>query len=344
MLLPPLLKIKRSELKISYKPSNKLKYEEVKLLFDKYDCVLLTDTYLNIKTKMKYHCKIHNDIEQETTVQYLKGIKRSPCKLCRIESRINKQVAEIKQRLLNSNCKFISCDYKTTDSTVYFLCNIHIENGTQETSLEKLRIPYTENACWFCGVELRANNRKCDIKDVKSHFLEKGYFLLEESYVNDRTHMRFECRLHPKEIQYVTYDGFKNRKDNCKFCRSENFSGENSPSWKGGKTPINSRIRRSQEYKKWRISVFERDGYTCQACGQYGGELHAHHIENFSSHECKRFDINNGITLCEKCHHVTFDGSFHNTYGTHNNTKEQLDEFILAKKLQSSKIEEAVKK
>lgn len=60
--------------------------------------------------------------------------------------------------------------------------------------------------------------------------------------------------------------------------------------------------RRTPEYYRWRKSVFKRDNYTCQICGQIGGELNAHHIEFFSKNLEKRIDINNGITLCIDCH------------------------------------------
>lgn len=60
--------------------------------------------------------------------------------------------------------------------------------------------------------------------------------------------------------------------------------------------------RRTPEYRLWRDSVYKRDNYTCQHCGQIGGDLEAHHIESFAKHKEKRIDVNNGITLCKKCH------------------------------------------
>lgn len=100
--------------------------------------------------------------------------------------------------------------------------------------------------------------------------------------------------------------------------RSERIKGKNNPFYKGEKaiTPLHSLIRASTQYSTWRLGVFERDKFTCQFCGKIGGELEAHHNIKFSkickfhnivtieqALDCKLlWNINNGITLCKKCH------------------------------------------
>jgi len=61
------------------------------------------------------------------------------------------------------------------------------------------------------------------------------------------------------------------------------------------------RGRNSAIHKEWRKSVKIRDEWKCKKCGteKY---LHAHHIIPWKNNELKRFDLDNGITLCRSCH------------------------------------------
>jgi len=89
-------------------------------------------------------------------------------------------------------------------------------------------------------------------------------------------------------------------------------SGDKNRHWKGGINPINNTIRKSREYKLWRIAVFERDNYTCRWCGIKSGigikvYLEAHHVKLFSEYPELRFAIDNGITLCRDCHNKAYN-------------------------------------
>ncbi len=101
------------------------------------------------------------------------------------------------------------------------------------------------------------------------------------------------------------------------------MKGKLNPNWKGGITPLHNKIRGSIEYKLWNNAVFARDGYICQKTGKKGGNLVAHHIQNFSAFPELRFAIDNGITLSREAHI-----EFHKIYGKKNNSREQLEEFL----------------
>lgn len=90
----------------------------------------------------------------------------------------------------------------------------------------------------------------------------------------------------------------------CIKCQAKYQSGERRYNWKGGISYRNEnvRIRGSIQIRLWRNAVYARDSFTCQECGKTSTELNAHHIKPFSSHPGLRFAIDNGITLCKKCH------------------------------------------
>lgn len=93
--------------------------------------------------------------------------------------------------------------------------------------------------------------------------------------------------------------------EKIKTNRRGKHAGNLHHNWKGGITPINEKIRKSPEYKEWRKKVFEKDNFTCFFCGDRGGKLNADHIKSFSQYPEHRFDVNNGRTVCEKCHRKT---------------------------------------
>lgn len=73
--------------------------------------------------------------------------------------------------------------------------------------------------------------------------------------------------------------------------------------YKDGQYERRKNLRRSVEYADWRKAIFTRDNFTCQDCGDNrGGNLQAHHIKGFAEHAESRFDVDNGITLCQTCH------------------------------------------
>jgi hypothetical protein len=62
------------------------------------------------------------------------------------------------------------------------------------------------------------------------------------------------------------------------------------------------------KYSQWRDAVFKRDGYKCIICGHKGSfrnPLQADHIIKKSLHPELMFELNNGRTLCLRCHKRT---------------------------------------
>lgn len=57
---------------------------------------------------------------------------------------------------------------------------------------------------------------------------------------------------------------------------------------------------------QWRLKVKERDNWTCQICRKYLKDnphnCHAHHLLDKKNFKQYSLDVNNGITLCYRCH------------------------------------------
>lgn len=65
---------------------------------------------------------------------------------------------------------------------------------------------------------------------------------------------------------------------------------------------VDNRDRNSPRYRAWRESVFKRDRYKCVVCGS-NTNIEAHHIEHWAKSKEKRYDVDNGVTLCRSCHY-----------------------------------------
>lgn len=82
------------------------------------------------------------------------------------------------------------------------------------------------------------------------------------------------------------------------------LSGALHHNWRGGVSFINKTERQVKmvraDYKNWRRMVFERDNFVCKICGS--SKIEAHHIYRWAEYPEKRYDIDNGITVC-KLHH-----------------------------------------
>jgi len=97
---------------------------------------------------------------------------------------------------------------------------------------------------------------------------------------------------------------------------------------KKASTTLYNRLKACSQYSSWRLSILQRDNFTCVKCGQTGGILDIDHIRFYNRilseflDKYKEYDpikdkeilfelalsykpfwdINNGRTLCRECH------------------------------------------
>ena len=344
---------------------NKKYYIEKGYLFSNYGDVFkvkLNDLPMGSHVKVRIRCdycleqiferkySVHNSIRK------ISPAAKDNCKEC-LKYKIQEKVVLERRSFVEIESAFVSKDftllstedeYTNKRSKLRYICNKHPELGEQMLSWQSLSNPKNKHFCKEC---LRENKpahqdkiykntnltQKQLITEVKNEFLSYGYNLLETKYINSVTMMNFICLNHESYgVQQTKLKSVRDKKFGCFVCYVESISGNKSHLWKGGVLENNLLERSSYKNSQWRNDIFKRDNYTCQACGDSsGGNLNAHHIENFSDFEEKRYDVDNGITLCDTCHLPQYEGSFHFIYGTSNNTKDQLSLFIEHKRRHS---------
>jgi hypothetical protein len=330
------------QVKIKWNGTNKKYYMDLGYEYTNQGLYFLVDVnHLSRGTTVRVdvECDYCGEINKVIYSSYVKSLEKSPlnkvaCSKCRGKKtkeegirKPNKTRRKIttefaKQEFLKRNYIMLS-EYKDAHTDIEYICNLH-NDEVQIINWDR----FTQGkGCKHCANEARRNHfRKYTIDDVRTIFANRDCILLSDEYINMNQKLEYICKCG----NYYTKNlyEFKINKYTCESCEYEMRAGENHPNWQGGISSERDKMKFTDEYKNWRIKVFERDDYTCQCCGKRGVKLHAHHIQNFSQYPELRVDIENGITLCESCHSPSIKGSFHNIYGTHNNNRQQLEEYI----------------
>lgn len=181
----------------------------------------------------------------------------------------------------------------------------------------------------------RKNNHKChkctlkeNRKPIKPDSRFGKLIVKGESERSGHSICQCDCGNISESNNYSLRIGGTNSCGCLKFNNFDNIEravGENHGNWKGGISGQRQKLMSTKVYKTWRTEIYERDNYTCQKCKQVGYKLRAHHIESYAEHENKRCDVDNGVTLCDKCHL-----KFHKIYGRNKINRNQLNEFLKA--------------
>lgn len=252
--------------------------------------------------------------EFEVNVQHLtrgsKAIVKYQCDYCKNEYEIEwcEYLKKKNKSVLSNDCCKDCLQIKARQGVIekYHCNNIRevpeINDKIARTNLKKY------------GCENPFGNK--DIQEKIKEFYRENYGVEHNSQVPE---IYEKIKQTVVERYGVPYYGAKWQKEH---------TGQKSPVWKGDDIKHVRTERESPEYRDWRRAVFGRDLHTCQCCGDHSSRGHAvrleaHHIFNWKSYEDKRYDIDNGITLCQKCH-----VKYHQIYGKLNNTDIQLKEFM----------------
>lgn len=190
------------------------------------------------------------------------------------------------------------------------------------------RVLSSDVACKQCGILVR--KKRCHLQKQLHAFCSvqcgatwRREWLIQHPEERAKISIRMTGKKQSEETirKRVAKNKGRKRTEEMKALMRKNAPREEqSHSWKGGKSPLNYRLRRSSWMKDWRNAVFARDNWTCVDCGSRGGILNAHHLVPFKDITDYIFtktrdfeeiikwpglwDISNGVTLCVGCHRM----------------------------------------
>ena len=304
----------------------RLTYQEVKSFIEGEEgngCKLISTEYINSHSKLKIKCSCGNMFE----VRFcdFKNKNQRQCLKCGNELKgENLTYQEVKSFIEGeegNGCKLISDNYKNNKTKLKIKCSCGNIFETRFTDFKN----NNQRQCLECGLE----NTKIGYQEVKDFIENNGCELISTKYINCYTKLKIKCPC--GEIFEARFRDFKRSQFRCSKCghkmASKKMRGENNPNYNPNLTDEDREERRKLlKNKEWRNKVFERDNYICKCCGKKGGSLNAHHLNGYHWDKEHRFDVSNGVTLCDKCHK-----NFHDIYGRKNNTLEQFEEYLYNK-------------
>lgn len=286
------------------------------------------DVSAHSQKKAFFNCeKDSSHVFEQTLDHYSNNIKCPYCSHRKIMPRNNSLAVaspEVLSVWSDKNTK-TPYDYSPcSGKEVWWKC----ENGIHDDFLRKISSSKTRKfKCPTCAINNIKPKKKADLSNMVFGELTALYIDVEKTKKTQKTH--WVCKCSCGNLTVTTAYGLVHGQVKTCGNRSVHFSKENNGNWQGGKTPELLSARTSKKYNTWRDEVYKKDWYTCQCCGRSRDiNKEAHHVKNFSENKQLRYDVSNGILLCDQCHSAVIPGGFHYIYGTLNNTPEQLEEYI----------------
>ena len=148
----------------------------------------------------------------------------------------------------------------------------------------RLKIDFGTKFCQFCGerIELKIHRDLVRKKYCGRSCRQKGRFLSGE----------------------WSMDQLWEKNNTPEVNKKKANKGEKNPRYITDRTKLKCK-RTMLESREGRKQVFIRDNYTCKECGTRGGILNADHIKSWELFPDLRFNLDNGRTLCLRCHKNT---------------------------------------
>lgn len=287
-----------------YIENNNIKYE------------LLSDEYINNTEKLLLNCSVHGEFKMSWS-SLSQGCGCNKCGDIQTKEKLKSPLKEAQNIFIkkgytplfnyynNAHEKHTAC---SKEGYLIYMCTDSLKNCNNESpSYFHTSNPYT----------IHNINLYLKLNDIHIE-------LLSEEYNGKNKKLKWKCE--NNHIFKMCWDNFY-QGQRCRKCYLDANKGKNNPNYNHDKTDEERLLGRytmsGESQITFRINVFTRDNRFCQCCGSHNDKINAHHLDGYNWAKDKRFDVTNGVTLCEKCHK-----EFHKIYGKGNNTKLQYTEWI----------------
>jgi hypothetical protein len=273
-------------------PNKKLTYEFVKESFEKDGYMLVSNEYIDCKTKLNYKC--HNEHEHSIIwSNWNKGIR---CPYCSGKAKYT--LEQVRESFERDNYILLSKEYINDCTKLYYRCSNNHKHSIVWNAWQR------GQRCPVCD-----GNVKLTLEQVKKSFNNEGYTLLSKEYVNSIVKLDYICSNgHNHSIKWGHWQQGKR----CPTCSVIKHTGSGNPYWKGGISfePY-CPIWKDKEYKQ---DIRERDGNRClnpYCNSKKSNDLSVHHID-YDKKNCKPDNL---ITICRSCNCMANkDREWHKTW------------------------------
>lgn len=265
------------------------------------------------KRQIEYKCPICKVIGQKS----LKHIKRNPQYIYCSKECCDKHKSILKYDSMSIK---VGCDFEKWLATKYSIEKLSTRDISQILYENKTNSPNVLSWLKKLGIPIRGRSESISLQFDKEGRREVSKEIAIK-YLNSKE-SREKIRLKMQTEHYR-----KNASEIKKGSKNPMYgiTGAKHPKYDPNLSEI-ERIKKRINNDKydWRLSIFKRDKFTCQVCqDSQGGNLVAHHLNCYKYFPEERWDISNGVTLCNACHR-----EFHKKYGYNNKTtKENFEEF-----------------
>lgn len=196
---------------------SKYTIDDVKCEFENRGYILISDEYINSKTKLQYLCKQHLDYGiQEISFSHF-HYRQQGCIICgRKKANINHRISEkdIKDLLVDTNWEYAGIDISGRRTIALLVCPLHRDKGPQRILIDSLR---SGRGCKYCAKNVRLTQEEY-IRRVEENV---PHIKVLGTYVSQTTRISVKCLVHDKVWDVKPFDLLRPGTCGCSECQKD---------------------------------------------------------------------------------------------------------------------------